>query len=320
MASVANDSGSAALTSVSINPAMLFSATDDPAEIARLSRLADVTVFFPVDGLDQNKDGRLDYGGIRVRLNLSAGAQAATLQDVARQATKQLVGELSVVNAIRDVLAKAPDPGKCAAALTTAAATPTTITEACGTSIGLRIDDEGYALLRKAAAKARAEADARYFGLDLRFDTGDPTLGKVRNAAGTALVAGLAFGRRFDPASSGASSGIRGRIGVRHVALRDTAVVDWQMDGGLAWEAVRVSGEQRLEMNLGLEFRASGNRTAVRVLQTRYVELRAGIIVPIAGATNIAVSFSTPMLGDTSPTLAVSANWQQLLGALRGER
>lgn len=42
------------------------------------------------------------------------------------------------------------------------------------------------------------KADSKYFGLDLRFDSGDPTLGSKPGAAGTRLFGGLARGRTLE--------------------------------------------------------------------------------------------------------------------------
>jgi hypothetical protein len=149
--------------------------------------------------------------------------------------------------------------------------------------------------------------------LDIRFDVGDPTFGKVRNARATSVLGGLAFGRRFDPTASRATAGVRGRLAARYVNLSDTTLVDWQLDGGLALEASRLIDTQRLEISAGVEFRYSGKHESTDILRTRYAELKAGIVVPILGATSIALTGSAPLVGDISPTLSVSMNWQQLL-------
>jgi hypothetical protein len=317
VAAVAQDSGSSAITAVSINPAMLFSSTEDPAKAALLSRLLDVTVFFPVNDLDQNDDGRLDYGGIRVRVNLTAPAQTGGFE---RKFRDLVQSELGLATQIEVALRSTADPAACADRLQEAGADLSAVEAACATRLVPQLDEAKYLELRHAAARAREEADAKYFGLDLRFDTGDPTLGKVRHAAGTAIVAGLGFGRRFSPSSTGATAGLRGRLGARYVNLRDTTLVDWQLDGGVGIEASRLIESQRLELSAGFEFRFSGNRTAAEILRTRYAEFRAGISVPLAGSASIAVSVSAPLMGEISPTLSVGGNWQQLLAAAVGRR
>jgi hypothetical protein len=316
LAAVAQDSGANVITAVSINPAMLFSSTTDPDEVARLSRLLDLTVFFPVDRLDSDGDGRLDYGGARIRVNLTASSQASALQRNVRQRLTAIVrNELLMANAVADVLRTAPDPQACAVDLTREEAAAADILATCGADVSRHVDDAAHAALRRAAAAAREEADARYVGLDLRFDSGDPSLGRIRNAAATALQGGVGFGRRFNPVAIGASAGIRGRLGVRYVTMRDTTLSDWQLDGGLALETARLMESQRLELSAGFEFRYSGNREASDILRTRYAEFRAGVVVPIAGSTGIAMSMSVPLMGDVSPVLSLSGNWQQLLAA-----
>ncbi len=102
----------------------------------------------------------------------------------------------------------------------------------------------------------------------------------MHNGAATALLGGFAFGRRFNPTSVGASAGIRGRVALRYVDMRDTSLTDWQLDGGIAFETARVMDSQRLELSLGFEFRYSGNREAAQIVRSRFAEFRAGIFVP----------------------------------------
>lgn len=315
LAAAAQDSGVAVITSVSINPAMLVSSTQDPVEIARLSRLLDLTFFFPVDGLDQDDDGALDYGGVRLRLNLTGPAQA---KEVGAALTAIVRDELRMANVVTEVLRGATDPDACATRLSDEDATQEAIATACGVGVDRAFDTAPYTALRAAAARAREQADARYLGLDLRYDAGDPSLGTIRNASATALQAGLGFGRRFDPSIDGADTGLRARLGVRYVELRDTALTDWQIDGGIAFEMTRLMQAQRLDLSAGFEFRYSGKEDDAQILRTRYAEFRAGLFVPLAGAAGIAVSVSAPLTGDVSPVLSVSGNWQQLLAGLPG--
>lgn len=319
LAAVAQDSGSGTIAAISLNPAMLVSGTSDPDVIARLSRLLDLTVFVPVAGLDADGDGRIDYGGARVRVNFTTSSQAGRLQQRVRELFGAIVQEeLAMVNAIASLLRAAPDAAACAARLTTAEATAAEIDAACGARASLDVDEALYERLREAARLAREEADARYLGLDLRVDVGDAGLGTASRAYGTALLAGVAFGRRFDPTARRATTGVRGRLGVRHVALRDTALVDWQLDGGAALELARLIDDQRLEISAGIEFRYSGEEAAAEVLRTRYAELRAGVTVPLGGGLSIGMALGAPIAGTAGRTLSVSGNWQQLLAAALG--
>jgi hypothetical protein len=319
LAAVAQDSGADVITSMSINPLMLFSSSNDPDVLARLSRVMDFTVFFPLDGFDQDDDGRLDYAGARARVNFTSAKQASALQRIVRQRLTRIVrNELTMANQVHAVLLAAPEPAACAQVLVKDDAATDDIVASCGEAVSTRVDDRDHIALRRAAAAAREEADARYLGLDLRLDVGDPSLGRVRKGAATALQGGVGFGRRFNPASAGATAGFRGRLGGRYVTLRDTALSDFQLDGGVAFEASRVVGVQRLELSAGIEFRYSGKEDDAEILRTRYAEFRAGINLPIAGSAGISMSASTPLTGEISPTLVFNGNWQQLLAALIG--
>lgn len=321
LAAVAQDSGSGTIAAISLNPAMLVSGTTDPEVIARLSRLLDLTVFLPVAGLDADEDGRIDYGGARMRVNLTTAAQASRLQRRVRERFGAIVqNELAMVNTIAATLRAAPDAAACAVRLTEVEAATSDIEAACGARVSLQVDAAIYEQLREAALLAREEADARYLGLDLRVDVGDPGLGSARHAYGTALLAGVAFGRRFDPTAQQASTGVRGRLGVRHVSLRDTSLVDWQLDGGIGLELARLMADQRLEITAGVEFRYSGEEASAEVLRTRYAELRAGVSVPLGGGLSIGMALGTPLTGDISRTLSISGNWQQLLAAALRDR
>jgi hypothetical protein len=315
IATVARDSGQDAITSISINPATLVTSTSDKETLARLGRLADVTVFFPVNGLDEDEDGRIDYAGVRARINFTASSQASELTASARL-IDILRNELTLVNSLNEVLLDAPDPGACALHLTGEETAEGGAVAVCGAEPSLIVDEKAYAAFRRAAAAAREEADAKYIGLDLRLDYGDPSFGKVRNADGTALLAGLGFGRRFDASVTDATSGLRGRVGVRYVTLRDTALSDFQFDGGIAYQIGRVMQSQRLELSAGIEFRYSGTEENTEILRTRFAEFRAALQVPLANTSSVAVSLSAPLMGEIGPTLSVSGNWQHLLAGL----
>lgn len=313
LAAVAHDSGTSTIAAISLNPVMFLSSSTNPEEIARLSRLLDVTLFVPVDGLDANEDGRIDYAGARLRINITAGGQS---RDLLQRLDTAIRNEMDLASLTEQVFLNSDDPGACADVLMAPDADPAAVKAQCGGPVNLRIDDASYAALRDAARTAREAADAKYLGLDLRLDTGDPSFGTADHPPGTSMLAGIGFGRRIAAGTGGASSGIRGRLGARYVSLRDTTLTDWQVDGGLAIEMSRLIDQQRLEMSIGLEFRMSGNRTSAEVLRTRYAEIRGGITVPIAGTTAVTLSLSAPIYGDVSPTLSVSGNWLQLLGAL----
>jgi hypothetical protein len=314
LATVGTDAGSDAIAAITINPSTLFGRQGDPRAVAQAARFTDVTVFLPISGIDQNKDGRPDYLGVRVRLNLSAASQASALMKGFEAAVgRVMLDENARVIALTKTFEEAPDPQACAAALTSETGDTR---DACGVDVAMELEPRAYAEMRRLGARIREEADARYVGLDLRVDVGDPTLGAVPKAAGTALVAGLGFGRRFGAGGEGPSGGIKGRLGVRYVSLRDTSATDWQADGGLGFELMRPLGQQRIQMSAGVEFRFGRDRGADSLFQTRYLMVRGALSVPVSTIADLTVSFGTPLMGDVSPTLAVAFDWRLLLDAL----
>src|SRR5687768_2348531 len=149
-AAVAQDSGAESITSISINPATLFSSEGDVQGLARLARLADITVFFPVSSLDHNKDGKIDYAGARARINFTAGAQASTFLTRVNDALLGILrSELTLVNRVDSLLQNAPDPAKCARQLMGESASAGTLAS-CGAEPSLLIDERRYAEFRQA--------------------------------------------------------------------------------------------------------------------------------------------------------------------------
>lgn len=316
LAAIAQDSGSNTIAAIAINPATIFSSTTDPAELARLSRLVDLTLFFPVDGADANDDGKLDYAGARLRLNLTAGSQAKPLGTRGAALIDSLTASSNdLIVRLEDLLQSTPTFDACLNVLDADAPSAAQVEVACGAPLVVTPDAAAYEEVHRLMGEARERADAQYLGLDLRVDTGDPTFGAVDNAAGTSVVAGIGYGKRLAPSLTATSGGVRGRFGVRYVSLRDTTLTDWQVDGGLALEFSRVMETQRLEFSAGVEFRYSGAEDAREILRTRYLEFRTGLVIPLAGSTGFSVAFSTPLIGEISPTLSLNLNWQQLLAA-----
>lgn len=317
IAAVARDSGQDAMTSISINPATLTTSTGDKEALARLARLADITVVFPVSGLDEDEDGRIDYAGVRARINFTASSQASELLSrVNDRLTNILRNELTLVNSLNDVLLRAPNPRACARHLMGEETAERGAVAVCGVEPSLLVEGAQYQAFRNAAAAAREEADAKYIGLDLRFDYGDPSLGRVPNPFGTALLAGLGFGRQFNTSVTGATSGLRGRLGARYIDLPEAALSDFQWDGGIAYQIGRVMESQRLELSAGFEFRYSEAEESTDILGTRFAEFQLALQVPLANTSSLAVFISAPLMGDNSPTLSVSGNWQHLLSGL----
>jgi hypothetical protein len=311
--------GTDALTSISLNPATLFAGTDAEAA-ARWGRFTDITLFFPVT--DAGDIGRsLDYVGARVRMNITGVTEGDRLLKDAKEAfNKVLRAETNLGLDLRDALKSASDVKLCVGSALESQ--PGDRLAGCGGDITIGLSPSAYKELRESLAAVREKADARYLGLDLRVESGDPTLGAVPGADVTALQAGVALGRRIlqrDVYSP--TLGIRSRLGVRYTDPRDAgAEVAWALDGGLGFDASRMlPTEQFVKLSAGFEFRYSNSDDALQeALQTDFASFRGSLSVPLVGGASLSIGFTTPVVGDSETSLTFNVDWGLLLPGLGG--
>ncbi|MCE9601437.1 MAG: hypothetical protein K8S21_04375 [Gemmatimonadetes bacterium] len=324
LAALGSGGGSDAVVAISLNPLSLFPSRAGASTLER-SRLADVTILAPVGGSDTATAASLDYIGLRIRVNLFAGGSARALDSAESLFRSRVVDRAKLSAELAAILRDAPKAGECVALLVGAAApSAARQRDACGRSFDVqRITDAGAAFRRYTAA-LRDSVDARYLGLDLRYDRGDPTFGEVPGLDGTFLFAGLAMGKRISPRDADQTSyGVRLRVGVQHIALDSGVVVDsvtsgTAFDAALAFEASYPTAFRPLRLLGGLEYRG-GSRIAPTVddaLHRRGLQWRVSLDVPLTEANGIAVAFATPLSGGGKPTLNVSFNWQLLMQEL----
>lgn len=168
--------GTDALTSISLNPATLFAGTDAEAA-ARWGRFTDITLFFPVT--DAGDIGRsLDYVGARVRMNITGVTDGDRLLKDAKAAFNAVLrAETNLELDLRDALKSASDVKLCVSSALESE--PGDRLDGCGGNITIGLSPSAYKKLRESLAAVREKADARYLGLDLRVESGDPTLGAV---------------------------------------------------------------------------------------------------------------------------------------------
>jgi len=282
VAAVGTDSGARSIVALTINPAIFLTSPKDREGITRSTRIADLTVLLPVNDLDRDKDGVVDYVGARLRLNFTGAASGRRILDAGTAFLKTVQAQADQVNEIHRAFLRAADITACAEALADDETDAGDVTQACGGPVDLRADPALYRTMRDEIAAARAEADARYFGLDLRADFGDPTLGAVEHASATAINAGFAWGRRLigdDPLAT--TAGIRARAGLRYAHLRDLGNTSFAFDGGLGFEFRRPLDESsEAVVSAGFEFRYGGAGEVEEELQTNYTVFRAAITIP----------------------------------------
>jgi hypothetical protein len=208
----------------------------------------------------------------------------------------------------------------CAAQLRNDAAAAEAVVAACGADLRPDLDLPTYEEFRASLAPLREQADSRYFGLDLRMDFGDPTLGAVPDADAVSINGGIAFGRQFVGVEPMAPSlGLRARAGVRYTDLRDLGETSFAADGGLGFVLRRpVDFDKAIGLSGGFEFRFGDvDETLEAALQSDYVMLRAALSVPVTDQVAITLSFAEPLVGDgISQTLSVTGDWRLLLPML----
>jgi len=314
------DDGTKGIAAISLNPVTLFGGADTGAA-ARWSRFADLTVLVPVANTGATP-GRLGYFGVRSRLNFTGvDAGDGLLKEVNAAFAQAITEQLNLTQHLKTALESLPDSlaiAQCAAAVL--ASTYGQSPAACRGAVTLGVRREVYDTLRRALTRAREKADARYFGLDLRFDTGDPTLARDPAKEVTALQAGFAFGRRSlkaDPRALAAA--LQGRLGVRYSDPKTPGdSVVWSLDGAVGVETSRLlASDQPVRFTTGLEFRYANKPDAVAELnQTDYLVVRGGLSIPLVGGTSVSIGFTGPLTGDVSPDLSVNFNWGLLMSAL----
>jgi hypothetical protein len=321
VAAVGSDAGTDAITALTLNPGIFFTTPRNRDETARVIRLSDMTVFFPVNELDRDDDGDVDYFGLRIRVNATGLSAGSRLMSEARRKFEILLRqEATDADRLAAVLGEAPNVAGCVDALLAQVDAAAAIAAACGEDVRPRIDADAYERFRTDLASLREEIDSKYFGLDLRLDVGDPTLGAVPDAAGTSLTGSVAVGKQYVGGDmERASVGLKGRLGVRYTDLEDIDETSFAVDGGLAFDVRRPVTEMRsVTLSGGFEFRFGDATQEVEAqLQSDFLVFRASLAVPITNATGISVNVAAPLIGDEiSPTLSINGNWALLLPEL----
>jgi hypothetical protein len=320
IAAVGTDAGNAAIAALALNPAILLIGDEVSRRLAEYSRLIDLTVFVPVTKIkeepDETDDGdaTLKYFGARLRVNIVGIGSGDKVWDGARLlAAKWIKSRAADADTIARVLTSAPDFNGCADALADNAA-PGVVLTTCGAAVTFDVNAREADMLRGELQRVRRAADSRYFGADVRFDVGDPTMGAVENAKGTFLFAGVAAGKRFGGATGEGRSGVRARFGGRYAKLDGLDKAEVAVEGGLGFELVRPLEFEEINLAAALEFRTGGapaNETDR--FQTDFLMLRGSFQVPITSGNSLTLNFGAPLVGDVSPTLSVNLNWGLLL-------
>lgn len=323
IAAVGTNAGTDAIAAISVNPAVLALGEDASRRLAAWARISDLTVFIPISQIGEGgaaSDSKTPkYFGVRARWNWTGARAGDEVWTGARTLFEQWLARASRNDVrVKDLLSRAPDLEACAKALVDGLP-EAAVVAGCGSAFTFDIDLAEAARLRDELAKVRRAADARYFGVDLRFDQGDPTLGEQPGARGTYLFGGFAFGRKFGAASEAARTGFRARLGLRHAKLDAVAETEFAAEGAAGFEFSRDQGEQEINGSIALEFRhGNAEESLLTTLQTNAGVVRGSFVLPVAAGNSMSLNAGIPIWGGVSPTLSVNFNWGLLLsgGAL----
>ena len=293
--------GTKGVGTITVNPIALTR-----PENAALGRVFDLSVSAPFD-LDGGTSQDRRYVSARLRVNATAPISAARLN---RALAAFFRAEGKWADSLQGVLEHAGDLKGCVNSILK---TNKVTRESCGETL----DDEFVRKLQKDAyeeiASARREADAYYFGLDARFDSGDPTGTEIVGDKGTHLLGGLAGGVRIPLGSSTWDWELRGRFAGDYFKSRDAAAgpapdpvysVDWGAAMILSGR-VEAESKQRMAFGIGVEGRHAGDKPEAKLAPTNYANLNLMAIVPAADGGDIGLAFSIPIADSEVPRGAI---------------
>jgi hypothetical protein len=325
IAALGTRAGQDAIAALSVNPMVLFLANEANKQLARASRIADVTVYIPVSGVTQSTTpttpppdpNKLRYVGARVRLNFLGISSGDAIWNEADTILRTQITQASLfVTSMTKVFQSVPDVKACVSALLSPGPATAGAPPPCDTlDVKWTLDEAQAVRLRDQLAAIRRQADAKYFGADIRYDFGDPTLGAVEDASGKFLFAGIAAGRRFDDGVRRTSAGLRARLGIRHAKLDSVDEAKFAAEGGVGFEVSHtLTDEDEVNLSGAVEFRRGGAPANLTdQFQTDFTMLRGTISLPVTKGNSISINVGKPITGNVSPIFSVNFNWGLLL-------
>jgi hypothetical protein len=238
-----------------------------------------------------------------VRANGTAPYSAAKLE-AALKAYAQTAGQFAAD--LEPIITRAPNLRLCAE---TVMSTGRVTTEACGETLAdanlRKVTTESYAEI----ARAQREADRYYFGLDARFDKGDPTGAAIVGDDGTRLTGALAGGVRLSQGDDWDVE-LRGRAGVDYFRSNDTVggvrpdpvvSADWGAAAILSGHATGDTSKQRMGFGIGAEGRHAKKSQSADLVPTNFVNLNLMAIVPATAGSDLGIAVSIPLNDSATP-------------------
>jgi hypothetical protein len=321
-----SEAGTNALTAISINPAIFFADMNDVDESAKWGRLMDLTAIVPLNGISSLDSNRLEYFGLRGRINFTGAEKGGELYQNVITSFGHVLNSADIeTDLIQQIIEDSPDCVRCAMQFQKVAngeAKAGSIESVCGSPYSVDESDEVFRSFKEDIDRLIHAADKKYFGLDLRADFGDPTLGAVENARGTSIFAGIGYGFSGDAGGKKKHyTSLHSRLGIRYKDMEDFEGTIFDIDGAAGFEFSWPYQFQQIKFGLGLEFRASLDEQIDQAppgdldqaFETDYLYFRTSLNVPITHSNGIGVQYGTSIVGDKSPILSVNFSWNLLL-------
>ncbi|MFY0699009.1 MAG: hypothetical protein JXR11_14210 [Balneola sp.] len=327
------DDGASTIVALTLNPSIFFADISSAEKTAESSRLGDVTIYFPTNAIEENSSD-LEYFGIRARFNITGISSGDKLLKSARNTFIRFTQQQNVLaENIGKLLENKTDTEK--QACYDQIYNKVEGSNSCYNKIEIpAFSQEQKKELESSLREARLKADSEYFGLDLRFDSGDPTFGNQPGADGTRLFGGLARGRTLSEKND-QNVKYHFRIGVDYfdqedyqsittdtvmnMPVMDTTMVlgstNFSLDSAIGLEFSKLIDNQTISFSTGLELRLAKDipNGMDKVFQTNYMILRSSLSVPFTETNKISLNLGVPVFGEISPVFSISANWSLLL-------
>jgi hypothetical protein len=298
---VQHEAGARVLGGISINPSALRA--EHAADYATQSRRSDLSVYLPIDLLDESE--ALDNIGLTWRLALRSEEAAAAAIALASPAYAQLnVPGPVLISQMATLLYRSADKSACLAALKTGQAAE--ITPACGSALPalqpyMMVDRAGLAALQKG----RGDLDAAGLGIQVGLDLGDPTFSGAPGRQGQHLSAELGISQPRG------SLRLRARGGARVSHLNESDIRTGWLLAAAGGDLMLSDSADPTALSLGLSGQVALMDTGA--LPDNTASLNLGLRAPISDGARFGLGLSLPLHGEeTRPLLSITADWLSL--------